>query len=152
LVRWPSRRARGQFSSPCSRNHGLSVDSGRVPHSFQTRDIAFIAFSRRRCGSGAFKLVRTGRPTIPRHQVDGSAHNNKMERMNGEVRDREKTMRGLKNSGSPILKGMQIHYSIKPHMGLDGKTPAEAAGIRVEGEDKWLTIMQNASRNSQIYT
>lgn len=29
-------------------------------------------------------------------------------------------------------------------MALDGKTPAEAAGIKVEGEDKWLTIIQNA--------
>jgi hypothetical protein len=27
----------------------------------------------------------------------GKVHNNKMERMNGEVRDREKTIRGLKN-------------------------------------------------------
>ena len=27
-------------------------------------------------------------------RFDGSVHNNKMERMNGEVRDREKVMRG----------------------------------------------------------
>jgi len=81
-------------------------------------------------------------------RLDGSVHNNKMERMNGEVRDREKTMRGLKNLDSPILKGMQIHHNfIKPHMGLNGKTPAEAAGIKVEGENKWLTIIQNASRS-----
>lgn len=30
-------------------------------------------------------------------------------------------------------------------MALDGKTPAEAAGITVEGENKWLTIIQNAA-------
>ncbi len=35
-------------------------------------------------------------------------HNNKMERMNGEVRDREKVMRGLKRMDTPILKGVQI--------------------------------------------
>jgi hypothetical protein len=29
--------------------------------------------------------------------------------------------------------------------GLDGKTPAEAAGIKVEVSNKWLTIIQNAS-------
>jgi len=29
--------------------------------------------------------------------------------------------------------------------GLEGKTPAEAAGIKVEGDDKWLTLIQNAS-------
>jgi hypothetical protein len=29
-------------------------------------------------------------------------------------------------------------------MALKGKTPAEVAGIKVEGKDKWLTIMQKA--------
>jgi putative transposase len=33
----------------------------------------------------------------------GKIHNNKMERMNGEIRDREKTMRGVKSVDSPIL-------------------------------------------------
>ncbi len=32
-------------------------------------------------------------------------------------------------------------------MGLEGKTPAEAAGIKVVGSDKWLTLIQNAKRN-----
>jgi hypothetical protein len=39
-----------------------------------------------------------------------------------------------------------FHNYIRPHMGLDGKTPAEAAGIKVEGNDKWKTLIQNASR------
>jgi hypothetical protein len=30
--------------------------------------------------------------------------------------------------------------------GLDGKTPAEACGIKVEGNNKWLTLIQNASK------
>ena|SRR5712692_10589927 len=80
---------------------------------------------------------------------DGSVHNNKMERMNGEVRDREKVMRGLKNTDSPILKGVQVYHNfIKPHMGLGGRTPAEAAGIQVKGENKWITIIQNAKASS----
>jgi putative transposase len=79
-------------------------------------------------------------------RMAGDMNNNKMERQNGEVRDREKTMRGLKNVDSPILKGYQIfHNYIREHEGLDGKTPAEAAGITVEGRNKWLTIIQNAS-------
>ena len=50
---------------------------------------------------------------------------------------------------TPILKGMQIfHNFIKPHEGLDGKTPAEAAGIVVTGSDRWMTLIQNASRES----
>jgi transposase-like protein len=80
-------------------------------------------------------------------RLSGQVHNNKMERMNGEVRDREKVMRGLKRMDTPILKGAQIYHNfIKPHEGLQGRTPAEAAGIRVEGGNKWLTLIQNASR------
>ncbi len=78
---------------------------------------------------------------------NGRYHNNKMERFNGELRDREKVFRSLKTEDSPILKGMQIHHNfVRPHMGLEGKTPAEAAGITVEGDNKWLTIIQNAER------
>jgi len=29
-------------------------------------------------------------------------------------------------------------------MGLDGKTPAEACGIEIQGENKWKTLIQNA--------
>jgi putative transposase len=78
--------------------------------------------------------------------MSGDLNNNKMERMNGEVRDREKVMRSLKRSDTPILAGYQIYHNfVRPHMGLQGKTPAEAAGIEVKGKDKWLTIIQNAS-------
>jgi transposase-like protein len=80
----------------------------------------------------------------------GEHNNNKMERMNGEVRDREKTMRGLKIDDTPILQGYQIfHNYIRPHEGLEGKTPAEACGIKVEGKNKWLTLIQNASKRSK---
>jgi hypothetical protein len=30
-------------------------------------------------------------------------------------------------------------------MGLDGKTPAEKCGIDVKGNNKWITLIQNAS-------
>lgn len=80
--------------------------------------------------------------------LDGQCHNNKMERMNGEVRDREKTMRGVKREDSPIFKGVQIYHNfIREHEGLNGKTPGEASGIIVKGENKWLTLIQNAKVN-----
>ena len=76
----------------------------------------------------------------------GDHNNNKMERMNGEVRDREKVMRGLKTD-TPILKGYQIfHNYIRPHEALEGKTPSEACGIQIEGKNKWITLIQNASK------
>jgi len=72
-------------------------------------------------------------------------NNNKMERLNGELRDREKVMRSLKTDNSPIISGMQIHHNfIRSHMGLDGKTPSQASGIEIEGNNKWITIIQNA--------
>jgi putative transposase len=77
--------------------------------------------------------------------LDGKRHNNKMERMNGELRDRERCMRTLEKPDTPILAGMQIYHNyVRPHMGLKGKTPAEVAGISIQGDDKWLTIIQNA--------
>ena len=67
--------------------------------------------------------------------------------MNGEIRDREKTMSGLKKVDTHILKGCQIFYNyIREHQAL-GKTPAEKLGIELEGENKWLTLIQNASND-----
>ncbi|MGH2612606.1 MAG: DDE-type integrase/transposase/recombinase [Rhabdochlamydiaceae bacterium] len=74
-------------------------------------------------------------------------NNNKMERFNGELRDREKVVRGVKKEDSPLILGSQIYHNyFRPHMGLDGKTPSEACGIKIEGDNKWITLIQNASR------
>jgi transposase-like protein len=82
-------------------------------------------------------------------RLQGDKNNNKMERMNGEIRDREKTMRGLKKTDTPILSGYQIfHNYIRTHEGLKGRTPSEACGIKIEGKNKWLTLIQNASQNN----
>ncbi len=80
-------------------------------------------------------------------RLAGKVHNNKMERMNGEIRDRERCMRTLEKSDTPILTGMQIfHNYVRPHEALKGRTPSEAAGIEVKGKNKWITIIQNASQ------
>jgi transposase-like protein len=83
-------------------------------------------------------------------RLEGKVHNNKQERLNGELRDREKVMRSLKKKDTPILKGMQIfHNYVRPHMALQGKTPAEKAGIEVKGLNKWMTLIQNATSESR---
>ena len=73
-------------------------------------------------------------------------NNNKMERLNGEIRDREKVFRGLKRMDTKILNGMRVYYNFtKKHGSLKGQTPAEEALITVDGKNKWKTIIQNAS-------
>ncbi len=67
------------------------------------------------------KWSRTRRITHIRLQ--GDHNNNKMERMNGEIRDREKTSRGLKKVDTPILKGCQIYHNyVRKHQALGKKT------------------------------
>jgi len=86
-------------------------------------------------------------------RLQGDIQNNKMERLDGETRDREKVMRGLKREDTPILKGYQIYHNyFRPHMALKGKTPAEKAGIKIEGENPWVTVIQNASREPRLNT
>jgi hypothetical protein len=50
--------------------------------------------------------------------------------------------------GTLILQGYQLYHNyIRPHEALDGKTQAEASGITIEGKNKWITLIQNASTN-----
>jgi putative transposase len=75
------------------------------------------------------------------------ANNNRIERLNGTLRERVKVQRGWKTMKTPIAEGLRIHYNfVKPHEALDGKTPAEAAGVGIEGENKWLSLLTDALR------
>ncbi|HEY4680601.1 MAG TPA: DDE-type integrase/transposase/recombinase [Nitrosarchaeum sp.] len=83
--------------------------------------------------------------------LQGDRNNNKMERLNGEIRDREKVMRGIKKKNSVTLTGYQLfHNYIRPHSALDGKTPSEKCGIEINGDNKWITLIQNASKLDKV--
>lgn len=78
-------------------------------------------------------------------------NNNQMESFNGAtVRHREKVVRGLKREDSAILSGLRLYHNhVKPHLGLPGnRTPEEAAGVTIEGTNKWQTIIRAAAVGS----
>jgi len=57
-------------------------------------------------------------------------------------------MRGVKKNDSVIFDGYQLYHNyVRPHMSLDNQTPADKAGIKIKGKNKWITLIQNASRN-----
>jgi len=59
---------------------------------------------------------------------------------------------GLKKVETPILTGYQIYHNyLRPHEGLNMKTPAEACGISIGGDNKWKTIIQNAKNYHRDY-
>jgi len=46
---------------------------------------------------------------------------------------------------------MEIYHNyVRPHMGLEGQTPADKAGIQIKRKDKWLTLIQNASKKKLL--
>ena len=77
-------------------------------------------------------------------------NNNKMERLNGEIRNREKVFRGLKKFDTSLIDGMKAYYNYtKKHGSLKGRTPAEQAMIEVDSKNKWITLIQNASLHKE---
>ena len=81
---------------------------------------------------------------IKHTRLKGNHNNNKMERFNGEVRDREKVMRGLKKVDTPILAGYQIYHNyMRLHKGLEGRTPAEAAETIIEEDEETTTVTED---------
>ena len=96
-------------------------------------------------------------PAIRKEFMDRIAHiktkairdgftNRPIERYHNEIRENLKTRRGLGNdeSAQDFAEMLRINHNfIRPHMGLDGATPAEAAGIDEDlGEDKIAGLLE----------
>ena len=73
-------------------------------------------------------------------------NNNRHERQNGETQRCKANRRGF-NSDSPglFLLNEIYHNFLRPHMGLDGMTPAEKEGIHIPGPDRLLTLIRCAA-------
>ena len=114
--------------------------AGKIPRQFITDSLqAYQKSSRRIFGRNTNHM---------RHIHLKGDKNNKMERLNGEIRDREKVFRGLKHIDTAMLDCMRAYYNYtKKHGALKGMAPAEASLIRIDGTNRWKTIIQNASLN-----
>ena len=67
-----------------------------------------------------------------------------IERFHGTLKDRTKVLRSLANreSAKIVLDGWLVHYNFfRPHGGLDGKTPAEAAKASGVPFSNWLDVV-----------
>lgn len=82
--------------------------------------------------------------------------NRPIERYHNEIRERLKTRRGLGNdkSAQTFSDLLKINHNfVKPHEGLDGKTPAQEAGLDLNlGDDKYLDLIKQASTKPNFVT
>jgi hypothetical protein len=87
----------------------------------------------------------SGKPElVARMGVKPHANNNRIERMNGTLRERIKVQRGWKAMKTPLAEGQRIHYNfVKPHLALEGQTPSQAAGLTPKGWKELLTESVN---------
>jgi len=63
-------------------------------------------------------------------------------------------MRGLKDepTAHTIIDGFRIYYNfIRSHQALNGKTPAEKAGISKLGQNKWKALIQKSAKTNPKY-
>jgi len=84
---------------------------------------------------------------VQRVGIKARETNNIVERLHGTLKDRTKSMRGLKafESTKLLLEGYAVHYNcVRPHQSLNGKTPAQAA--RMEVPSNWKALIDQATK------
>ncbi len=126
--------------------------AGKVPEQLTSDGAANFAHAHKKQYAAKNFLHKESEHARHIHMT-GDMNNNQMESFNGAtIRHREKVTRGLKKEDSAILTGLQLYHNyIRPHLGLDGKTPAEAAGIQIDGENKILTMIQAAAKSRSLF-
>jgi len=94
------------------------------------------------------KAPRTEHVRIP--NIRDRSNNNMVERLHGTIRQRNKVMRGLddEQTAQTMMDGLRIYYNfLRPHMALDGKTPAQEAKLVSDTEKvNWASLIKKASK------
>jgi transposase-like protein len=79
------------------------------------------------------------------------ANNNAIERLHSTMRERTKVMRGFDTdpTANETMQGYRLYYNfIRPHMALDGQTPAQAANLELGlGRNRWKSMITQSTEN-----
>jgi transposase-like protein len=105
-------------------------------------------------GGGDFmvKLLRKGQKINqqkPKISVREQGLNSRVERLNGTMRDREKTMRGMHKAetSQKLIEAFRIHYNFCREHSTLGNTSVEAAGIKLDlGQNKIENLIKLSSQ------
>lgn len=98
------------------------------------------------------KSPRTEHVRVP--NIRDRSNDSMVERLHRTIRQRNKVMRGLdaQESAQTMMDGMRIYYNfIRPHMSLDGTTPAQKANIETD-ETRWMSLIKKASQHQRFET
>jgi len=81
---------------------------------------------------------------VPAQHITRAGQNNRGERLNQTLRERSKTMRlNSKRTLAKFTADYQVYYNfLRPHSGLKGRTPAQAAKIAVG--HGWFSTLRHA--------
>jgi transposase-like protein len=78
-------------------------------------------------------------------------NNNVLERLHSTMRERTKVMRGFDSddTANETMQGFKTYYNfLRPHQGLNGSTPAEAANVDLGlGHNRWKSMIAQSAQN-----
>jgi len=98
----------------------------------------------------AIKQVFPDAEHIQSEGLKARVNNNLSERLQGTIRDREKTLRGLEGleSGQAYFDGWALNYNLfREHESLDGRTPAAMAGVNPPFKE-WADVVRVAATDT----
>lgn len=81
--------------------------------------------------------------------INGRPNQNMVERLHGTLKDMLRSRRGLDSyvKTEAVLEGWFVYYNfLRPHSSLNDKTPAEAAGIKLDLTNRWESLIVLATQ------
>lgn len=72
-----------------------------------------------------------------------------VERLHGTLKDMLRSRRGMDShtQTEAMLDGWFVYYNfLRPHSALNGKNPAEAAGIKLDLSNRWESLIDLATK------